>query len=328
MTSTSPLRYPGGKARFTDFIWSAMQALEAPTEIFVEPFCGGAGVSIALLENEYVQRIAINDIDPLVSSFWQVVFGRGRKSRENLEWLIQRIESSEISLEEWRCQKNLTPTNLREAAWKCLFLNRTSFNGIIHKSGPIGGWGQLKRTLDVRFNRERLVDRILELNDLRFRVDRTDCVDWKRFCNRYARVDNSYLYLDPPYYHRAEQLYGHLFNDKLHKRMRDYLAQLKTPWLLSYDDALEVRALYVNVNDIDSRIVDQTYSTHPMGGASFVGRELVFSNRDLPIQEQNRVNRPHIGITIGGAIERAAPHNNGPVRMPIATRLLGVDVIR
>ncbi|RZL51986.1 MAG: DUF4625 domain-containing protein, partial [Pedobacter sp.] len=27
-----------------------------------------------------------------------------------------------------------------------------TFNGIIHKAGPIGGWGQVNRTLDVRFN--------------------------------------------------------------------------------------------------------------------------------------------------------------------------------
>ncbi len=326
MTSTSPLRYPGGKARFTNFIWQALSSLEEPVEIFAEPFCGGAGVSIALLETGKVQRVAINDIDPLVASFWQIVFGRGRKSRDNLEWLIRQVELSEISLDEWRRQKSLIPSSAREAAWKCLFLNRTSFNGIIHKSGPIGGWGQAKRTLDVRFNREKLVKRILELNDLRSRVDRTDCVDWKRFCNRYARLDNSYLYLDPPYYHRAEQLYGHLFNDKIHRRMRDYLAQLPTPWLLSYDDAPEVRGLYSGLIGIDGRVVDQTYSTHPMGGASYVGRELVFSNQILPIQEQDAIRRPHTGITIVGALEVATPHAIGPVRTPIANRLLTAEI--
>ena len=322
MTSTSPLRYPGGKARFTNFIRSAMVAVDQPIEVFVEPFCGGAGVSIALLENDDVQRIAINDVDPLVSSFWKIVFGRGRKSRDDIEWLIRKIEVSEISLFEWRHQKNFAPDNTREAAWKCLFLNRTSFNGIIHKSGPIGGWGQIKRTLDVRFNKEKLINRIIELNDLRFRVDRIDSVDWRRFCNRYARLNNSYLYLDPPYYHRAEQLYGYLFNEKIHRRMRDYLVELQTPWLLSYDDAPEVRTLYGHVNNIDSRVVDQTYSTHPMGGASFVGRELVFSNKTLPGQERDVTSRPHIGITIGGALERTNPSIDGPVRMPIATRLL------
>ena len=139
MISTSPLRYPGGKARFTNFIWDTISLLENSIDIFVEPFCGGAGASIALLESNKVQRIAINDLDPLVASFWQIVFGKGRKSRDDLEWMILQIESVDISLDEWRRQKSLKPANTREAAWKCLFLNRTSFNGIIHKSGPIGG---------------------------------------------------------------------------------------------------------------------------------------------------------------------------------------------
>lgn len=316
MTSTSPLRYPGGKARFTNFIWESICASEYSVEVFVEPFCGGAGASIALLESNKVQRVAINDIDPLVASFWQIVFGRGRKSRDNLEWLIKQIELSDVSLSEWRRQKSLQPGDVREAAWKCLFLNRTSFNGIIHKSGPIGGWGQTKRTLDVRFNREKLIKRILELNDLRFRVEKTDCVNWKRFCNRYAKSKNSYLYLDPPYYHRAEQLYGHLFDEKTHRQMRDYLVQLRIPWLLSYDDAPEVRTLYENISGVDGRIVDQTYSTHPMGGASFVGRELVFSNYSLPVYNHQQSLKPHVGLTIVGGLDVSRTKVSGPIRTP------------
>lgn len=327
MTSTSPLRYPGGKARFTDFIVSALTSIDDAVDVFVEPFCGGAGVSIALLELGEVQRIAINDVDPLVSSFWKIVFGRSRRSRDDLEWLIKHIETADISLNEWRRQKNLQPVNIREAAWKCLFLNRTSFNGIIHKAGPIGGWGQTKRTLDVRFNRKKLIDRILTLNDLRRQVDRADCVDWKRFCNRYSRLNNSYIYLDPPYYHRAEQLYGHLFDERTHQKMRDYLRHITTPWLLSYDDAPEVRALYANLDGIDGRVVDQTYSTHPIGGASFVGRELVFSNRLLPQNSVQDQQRPHVGLTVVGTLDVVFPGHNGPVRTPITTRLLPVDIV-
>ena len=69
MISKSPLRYPGGKTRFTPFIWSAIQHSGAMHAEFAEPFCGGAGVSLALLELGHVQRIALNDIDPLIANF-------------------------------------------------------------------------------------------------------------------------------------------------------------------------------------------------------------------------------------------------------------------
>lgn len=318
MTSTSPLRYPGGKARFTTFIQESIIASGEEIRLFVEPFCGGAGAAIALLDSESVDSIALNDADPLVASFWKIVFGKSCRSRRDIDWLIRKVENTIISIDEWKIQKALQPTNTREAAWKCLFLNRTSFNGILHKSGPIGGWEQINRTLDVRFNRERLVTRLRELFALRDSVERVDCMGWQRFCTRYRNEDDAYLYLDPPYYHRAEQLYKYLFNERMHRSMRDYLVDLQIPWLLSYDDAPEVRALYTNRDGIDGRVIDQTYSTHPVGGASFIGRELVFSNRELPLMELEAPAQPHVGITIVGALHNVAHNGVGPIRTPIA----------
>ena len=318
MITTSLLRYPGGKARFTPFIQESIAVSGEEIRTFVEPFCGGAGAAIALLDSESVGSISLNDADPLISSFWKVVFGKSCRSRRDIDWLINKVENSTISVDEWKIQKALQPANIKDAAWKCLFLNRTSFNGILHKSGPIGGWEQLNRTLDVRFNRERLVTRLNELFALRDGVERVDCMGWQRFCTRYRNVDDAYLYLDPPYYHRAEQLYKYLFNERMHRSMRNYLVGLQTPWLLSYDDAPEVRALYTNLDGIDGRVVDQTYSTHPMGGASFIGRELVFSNRELPLLDLEAPNQPHVGITIIGALHAVAHHGIGPIRTSTA----------
>ncbi|WP_161889683.1 DNA adenine methylase [Pontibacter russatus] len=318
MALTSPLRYPGGKSRFTDFIWKALAASGEKAEVFVEPFCGGAGAAIRLLESGRVERIALNDKDPLVASFWQVVFGKSRKNTNDVDWLIRQIESAKLSIAEWRRQKTLNPLDVRTAAWKCLYLNRTSFNGILHKAGPIGGWEQKNRTLDVRFNPERLIEQVQSLYALRDQVERVDCVSWKRYCMRYQHTRGVYLYLDPPYYHKADQLYGYFFDKKTHLSMRKYLVNLSTPWMLSYDDVPEVRSLYGNLDGIDGRVVDQTYSAHPMGGASFVGRELFFSNRALPSLDLREGQRPHTGITVLGALKNIAPHAIGPLRTPTA----------
>ncbi len=317
MISTSPLRYPGGKARFTNFIWDAVVASNEQAKVFVEPFCGGAGASIALLESNKVQRIALNDLDPLVSSFWKIVFGKSRKSKHDINWLINSIEATELSIEEWRRQKLLKPTTLREAAWKCLYLNRTSFNGVLYKAGPIGGWTQKNRKIDVRFNRERLMKRIQELYELREQVERVDSVNWRLFCSHYRRSKSAYLYLDPPYYNKADQLYGCLFDKKTHKTLRDYLTTLKTPWMLSYDDAPEIRLLYKNLKGVRGRVIDQTYSAHPVGGNSFIGRELFFSNRKLPIYKQNNKPAVHVGLTIIGCVKQVESDSIGGLRIPL-----------
>jgi DNA adenine methylase len=46
----SILRYPGGKTRFAPFIQEALSLNKARVRVFAEPFCGGAGVAISLLE--------------------------------------------------------------------------------------------------------------------------------------------------------------------------------------------------------------------------------------------------------------------------------------
>jgi len=280
--STSPLRYPGGKARFTDWIWRSIEHSGGEPQLFAEPFCGGCGVAIALLKRRAVREIALNDADPLVASFWQVVFGKSKKNRADINWLISQIEESPLDITTWRGVKASIPGSIREAAFKCLYLNRTSFNGIIYQSGPIGGWGQIKNTLGVRFNRPKLINRINELYELRDHVVEVSCVDWKPFCESVRTRPGVYLYLDPPFFHKANQLYGMAFDEREHERLRDYLSVLDSPWMLSYDDAPEVRSLYSNDSGIAGVVVDQTYSAHPVGGASFVGRELFFSNRKLP----------------------------------------------
>ncbi|MEK6708694.1 MAG: DNA adenine methylase [Pseudomonadota bacterium] len=70
----SILRYPGSKARFADFIASCVRLNGIRNSLFVEPFCGGASVSIALLEDGVVDRVALNDADPLIAALWDTVF--------------------------------------------------------------------------------------------------------------------------------------------------------------------------------------------------------------------------------------------------------------
>lgn len=316
MVTTSPLRYPGGKARLSQYICEAINKSGEQIEVFAEPFCGGAGASLALLEAGHVKKIALNDIDPLVAGFWKVVFGKSRSTRHDINWLINAVETADLSLEEWKRQRDLKPTSERAAAWKCLYLNRTSFNGILHKAGPIGGWEQKNRTLGVRFNKERIIKRLGELYELRDQVERVESMRWDHFSSLYREKLNTYLYFDPPYFHRAEKLYGYVFDTKMHAAMRDFLVVCPNPWLLSYDDAKEVRDLYVDLDGIDARVLDITYSANPAGGTGFVGRELVFSNRILPTKVSKTSRRALVGISMVGRLNTTEALEDGPRRTP------------
>jgi len=266
----SILRYPGSKARFVEFIANVIRLNGLRIDVFAEPFCGGASVSIALLEKGLVDKIALNDADPLIAHLWDTIF-----CPIHSEWLADQILHVPLTIDEWKRQKSLEPSNTREAALKCLYLNRTSFNGILHKAGPVGGWQQDKRTLAARFNREKLAQRIRELSSLSERVVTVSCNDWENFCDSQQGRMKTLFYFDPPFYHKADALYRYYFSNQDHANLKCYLDNTDKDWILSYDDTPEVRDLYKEHNK-RARVIDSTYSAHPMGGASFVGRELFF----------------------------------------------------
>ena len=54
----------------------------------------------------------------------------------------------------------------------------------------------------------------------------------------------AFVYLDPPYYKKGPELYQFSFGKEQHEWLANRLRSLPHPWLLSYDDCEEVRALY------------------------------------------------------------------------------------
>ena len=91
--SRSLMRYPGSKARFAKFIARALRLNGLRDGLFVEPFCGGASVSIALMEQGFVSEIALNDADPAIAAFWDTVF-----SPTQAKWLAEQVLTVPLTL--------------------------------------------------------------------------------------------------------------------------------------------------------------------------------------------------------------------------------------
>lgn len=288
----SILRYPGSKARLASYIADTIATNGYSSCLFVEPFCGGASVSIALLEAGIAEEIIINDLDPIVASLWECIF-----SKSEAAWLSDAVMNVPLTLSEWERQKALVPSTTREAALKCLYLNRTSFSGVLHKSaGPIGGKSQQKWTVGCRFNREKLATRIAEISQLSERVRAVTCTSWQEVCVRWAPTANTFFYLDPPFFKKAERLYRFVFSSPDHVLLSTFLQTFDRPWVLSYDNDRDIRLLY-DQHNYRSKIVNNTYSTHPVGGNSVIGREILYTNlKKLPSPSHEIV--PHVGISI------------------------------
>src|SRR5690606_21655067 len=99
MRFSTPLRYPGGKAKFAPFVKDLMEVNNLSGD-YLEPFAGGAGVALDLLYNGYCKNIHINDFDLAVYNFWKSV-------TTNTEEFLRILYQTPVTMEEWHKQKTI-----------------------------------------------------------------------------------------------------------------------------------------------------------------------------------------------------------------------------
>lgn len=274
----SPLRYPGGKRRLLPYVARAVASLARKPSMLIEPFAGGAAVSIGLLEHRLVPRIALADADPMVAAFWQAVF-----DPDLAEQLAKLVEQAPLTLEHWLEQRRAEPNDTLMRAYKCIYLNRTSFSGILSPTaGPIGGMTQAGTyKLGARFPRERIAARIRELSRLAPKVAYVRCQDYATTLENPLQgtsitdLSRLFWYVDPPFWNKAERLYRLVFKREDHEELARRLPAMKGHWVLSYDMDPQVEALYAAVPGLHH--VSMRYTARS-GGDEAKSRELLFSN--------------------------------------------------
>lgn len=279
----SPLRYPGAKRRFAGYVAEALRCNELRPRLFVEPFAGGASVSLRLLQDNLVDQVGLGELDPMVAAFWKCVFF-------DTDWLVDAIEKVVVSLATWNRYRTSQLESERDQALACIFLNRTSFSGILSKTaGPIGGQQQTsKYKIDCRFTKPTLVKRIRQAAALRDRVAFVHCAAWDdtvtHACSLGHGEDELMYYLDPPFYHKAAELYRHYFSEADHQALHDALIALPQHWLLSYDAAEQIRHMYADALR-PPKCVELLYTAASTSQVPV--RELVMTNlRRLPVHDR------------------------------------------
>ena len=292
----SPLRYPGSKRRLVGYIRQALEMNKLRPTLYVEPFVGGASVALQLMQDGLVDRVILMDIDPWIASFWQTVFF-------DTEWLVEQIETIEVTLDRWQEFKQSNPATRRDRALTCFFLNRTSFSGILQaKVGPLGGRTQESQyKIDCRFMRGTLTKRIKQAAAHRDRVHAVWDCSWDEGFTRIRELqvqdelpqNGTFYYLDPPFFKEAEALYRYYFVSEDHLALRDHLLTMEDKWILSYDSAQDVEELYGEAlkqctNGTQKHDVELFYSLAIMTEERRKGKEVIISNLDqLPVPEVN-----------------------------------------
>ncbi len=243
---------------------------------YIEPYAGGCGLALSLLFKGFVHELHLNDIDRSIASFWDAILN-------NTDEFVDLIERTPVTITEWQRQKlvqtNKISANSLELAFSSFFLNRTNRSGVIGKAGVIGGNDQSgSYKLDCRFNKEGLIAKIRQIARYRHRIHfyNLDAVQFINDARDTLPKNKSFFCIDPPYYHKGSSLYANFYEPHDHLEISQVLLKLNRPWVLTYDNAQQIQALYKDRRQFH---FDLNYSL----AWKRVGTELLVASDDLLI---------------------------------------------
>lgn len=285
----SPLRYPGGKTCLYDLLVKILKANGAERREYAEPFAGGCGLALSLLYGGHVSDIHINDIDPSIWAFWHCVLNR-------TDELVDRIENTPVTISEWRTQREIHRSadlsDVLELGFSAFFLNRTNRSGIIKGAGVIGGIEQKGNyKVDCRYNATDLARKVRRISKYRDRIHltREDAIDFLSDKKR-VRPETTFFCIDPPYFNKGSSLYTSFYDPNDHAELAHAVLDLKNQWIVTYDDADEIRKAFKDRRQFS---FDIQYSVQ----TKRVGTELLIASKGLRIPKEVRerqVHRPQV----------------------------------
>ena len=253
----TPLRYPGGKGRLGAWLAHLLKHNNLDGGLYVEPYAGGAGAAMYLLTNDHVDRIAINDLDPVIHAFWWAVLN-------DSERFVEMIRETPVTMDTWHAQRaiveNAGTADITALGFATFFLNRTNRSGMI-KGGVIGGINQTgKYLIDARFKKEKLIERVVKISNLRERIQLFNIDAMDLLTDPALDIGRkSLVYLDPPYYEKGSQLYRNHYQPNDHLQIANTVMNIETPWLVTYDNCTEINTLYQQAQGVEFSL---HYSTH------------------------------------------------------------------
>lgn len=211
---------------------------------YAEPYAGGCGLALSLLFKGDVQELHLNDVDISIASLWHCILN-------DTDRLLKKVNDVNVNIDEWKKQKLVQEqkesVDTLELAFSTLFLNRTNHSGII-KGGVMGGKNQTgKYKLDCRFTKKTLVDRIQEIadNSKNIYFYNMDAIDFISHMES-LEVRDLILMVDPPYYNKGKSLYTNFYDHDDHVYISEKLNSTSIPWLLTYDNTIEIQKIYEN----------------------------------------------------------------------------------
>ncbi|WP_193195629.1 DNA adenine methylase [Nostoc sp. MG11] len=266
----SPLRYPGGKSKAINQI---VEYLSESFAEFREPFVGGGSVFIYLKQKFPDLKFWINDLNCELFLFWKCAQSDIANLVKEVRHIKDKYTNGKLLFLELTSVDVNNLSDL-ERAVRFFVLNRITFSGTV-ESGGFSQEAFHKRFTDTSIERLEKLENILTEN-----VQITN-LDYSYLLN--AEGKNVFLFLDPPYYSATKsKLYGKdgdLHTSFDHQRFAELLSQCHYPWLITYDNSLQIRENFKSANIAEWEL-QYGMNNYKQNGAA-KGKELFITNYEV-----------------------------------------------
>lgn len=255
----SPLRYPGGKTWLIPHVRAWLSGVNPKPELLVEPFAGGAIVSLTAIMEGWADRCLISEIDPDVAAFWQAALWHS----DDLIDLVQNFVPNRSAI---ALLDQSFPDDVLTQGFRTLVLNRTRRGGILANGASLARAGEAGKGVSSRWYPDTISRRLRAIAKYADRIDfrQTDGLEILAQLND-CQSSPTAVFVDPPYTAAGKRAGKRLYNHNVidHSKLFRRLAQNETDFLMTYDQSPEILCLSRNHGFHASRVcMKNTHHAH------------------------------------------------------------------
>ena len=248
----SPFRYAGGKTWLVPRIRSWLSERGGLEKTLIEPFAGGGIVSLTAVFEKLAGSSLMVELDEDVAAVWRVIL-TGDAIR-----LSDRIESFDLTPDNAIKVIHSAKKSDRDRAFAAIVKNRVNHGGILAEGAGFVKSGENGKGIRSRWYPKTLKRRIMAIDQVR---DRIQFVEGDAFdvCRANASRD------DAVFFNR--------YSEVDHQALFDLTSNLAGDFLMTYDDAPEIRELAEKYG-FQMKSVPMKNTHHARKRELLIGREL------------------------------------------------------
>ena len=275
----SPFRYPGGKTWFVPTFRAWLQALSIRPRLLIEPFAGGGSISLTALFDNLVDAVVMVERDEDIAAVWQSVVNG------DAGWLAEQILAFDLTRESVVAAIQKTPESTRERAFQTILKNRTLHGGILADGAGFLKTGENGKGIRSRWYPTTLARRFRDLDTKRSRID-FRCTDGLKVIQEFAAAPDAIFFIDPPYTAGGKKAGRRLYryNELDHEQLFALCENIAGDFLLTYDNAAEVRAL-ARRHGFQMRLIPMNNTHHATMEELVIGKNLGWMDRFRAVHE-------------------------------------------